>query len=41
MEPDAASSPAVLALAGAYLWKAKAAVAGIVLGAGLLGLLLF
>lgn len=31
----------VLALAGVYLWKAKAAVAGIVLGAGLLGLLLF
>ena len=31
----------VLALAAVYLWKAKAAVAGIVLGAGLLGLLLF
>jgi chromate transporter len=31
----------VVALAGVYLWKAKAAVAGIVLGAGLLGLLLF
>jgi chromate transporter len=31
----------VLALAAVYLWKAKAAIAGIVLGAGLLGLLLF
>jgi chromate transporter len=31
----------VLALAGVYLWKAKAAVAGIVLSAGLLGLLVF
>jgi chromate transporter len=31
----------VLAMASVYLWKAKAAVAGIVLGAGLLGLLLF
>jgi chromate transporter len=31
----------VLALAAVYLWKAKAAVAGIVLAAGLLGLLLF
>ncbi len=30
-----------LALAAVYLWKAKAAVAGIVLGAGVLGLLLF
>lgn len=30
-----------LALLAIYLWKAKAAVAGIVLGAGLLGLLLF
>jgi chromate transporter len=30
-----------LALAAVYLWKAKAAVAGIVLGAGLLGLLIF
>jgi chromate transporter len=30
-----------LALAAVYQWKAKAAVAGIVLGAGLLGLLLF
>lgn len=30
-----------LALAAVYWWKAKAAVAGIVLGAGLLGLLLF
>jgi chromate transporter len=30
-----------LALAAVYLWKAKAAVAGIVLGAGLLDLLLF
>jgi chromate transporter len=30
-----------VALAAVYLWKAKAAVAGIVLGAGLLGLLLF
>jgi chromate transporter len=30
-----------LALAGVYLWKAKAAVAGIVLGAGFLGLLVF
>jgi len=30
-----------LALAGVYLWKAKAAVAGIVLGAGILSLLLF
>lgn len=29
-----------LALAAVYLWKAKAAVAGIVLGAGMLGLLL-
>jgi chromate transporter len=31
----------VLALAGVYLWKAKAAVAGIVLSAGLIGLLVF
>jgi chromate transporter len=31
----------VLALAAVYLWKAKAAVARIVFGAGLLGLLLF
>ena len=31
----------VLALIAVYRWKAKAAVAGIVLGAGLLGLLLF
>jgi len=31
----------VLALAGVYLWKAKAAVAGIVLSAGILGLLVF
>jgi chromate transporter len=31
----------VLALAAVYLWKAKAAVAGIVLSAGLLGLLVF
>jgi chromate transporter len=30
-----------LALAGVYLWKAKVAVAGIVLCAGLLGLLIF
>jgi len=30
-----------LALAAVYVWKAKAAVAGIVLGSGLLGLLLF
>ena len=30
-----------LALLAVYRWKAKAAVAGIVLGAGLLGLLLF
>lgn len=30
-----------LALAAVYWWKAKAAVAGIVLGAGTLGLLLF
>jgi chromate transporter len=30
-----------LALAAVYLWKAKAAVAGIVLGAGILGLLVF
>jgi len=30
----------VLALAAVYLWKAKAAVAGIVLGAGILGLVL-
>jgi chromate transporter len=30
-----------LALAAVYLWKAKAAVAGIVIGAGVLGLLLF
>jgi chromate transporter len=40
-----ASLPALgifaLALAAVYLWKAKAAVAGIVLGAGLLGLLIF
>jgi chromate transporter len=31
----------VLALAGVYMWKAKVAVAGIVLSAGLLGLLVF
>jgi len=31
----------VLALAAVYLWKAKAAVAGIVLSAGILGLLIF
>jgi len=30
----------VLALAAVYLWKVKAAVAGIVLGAGILGLVL-
>jgi chromate transporter len=30
-----------LALLTVYMWKAKAAVAGIVLGAGLLGLLFF
>jgi len=30
-----------LALAAVYLWKAKAAVAGIVLGAGALGFVLF
>jgi hypothetical protein len=30
-----------LALAAVYVWKAKAAVAGIVIGAGVLGLLLF
>ncbi len=39
------SLPAVvifgLALAAVYLWKAKAAVAGIVIGAGILGLLVF